>query len=106
MNAFKIVECSETNTYMVGLEDYIYNIIGGKFYASGSYNVFASRILGFTYPDYLRYVRDNYNAVLKGREGYSYAIYKNRNDCYDIVKVLNKAWSKVEGIISNRLKEE
>lgn len=93
MNAFKVVECSEPNTYMVGLEDAIY-VIGQC--GSGSYNIFAARVLGFTYPDYLRYVRDNFNATLKGREGYSYAVYKSRNDCYDIVKLLNKYWKQIE----------
>lgn len=104
MNAFKVVECSEPNTYMVGLEDFIYSI--GQFGESGSYNIFAARVLGFTYPDYLRYVRDNFNAALKGREGYSYAVYKNRNDCYDIVKLLNKYWKQIEEKFNNKIMRE
>ena len=93
MKAFKVKETCSDNEYMVGLEDSVYELIGKT---SGSFNLIAARILGFTYPDYLRYVRDNFNAELRGRQGYSYAIYKNKNDCTGIVKILNDAWKEVE----------
>ena len=103
MRAFKITDGVDNNTYMVGLEDWIYDLIT-PYHKGGSYNIVAARVLGFSYPDYLRYVKDNYNATLRGPVGYSYAIYKNRNDCYDIVKELNKAWEKVEKILIEKLR--
>lgn len=102
MRAFKITDGIDDNTYMVGLEDNIYDLIT-PYYLNGSYNIVAARVLGFSYPDYLRFVRDNYNATLKGNAGYSYAIYKNRNDCYDIVKLLNEFWNKIEKDLKEKL---
>lgn len=102
MKAFKITETCNENEYMVGLEDFVYKLIG-KQSGSFSFNIVAARVLGFSYPEYLKYVRDNYNATIRGRAGYSYAFYKNRNDCYDIVKVLNTAWSKIEEVLVKKL---
>lgn len=65
-------------------------------YMHGSYNVLAARLLGLTYPDYLRYVRKNYNAELHGRTGYSYCTFKNKADAVKLIMQLNKEWSKVE----------
>lgn len=102
MRAFKVTEACTENEYMVGLEDSIYQLIGKQ---SGSFNIVAARILGFTYPDYLRYVRQNHNATLKGKQGYSYAIYKDRKDCVAVVTLLNDAWRKVETAIINKFNE-
>ena len=55
MKAFKVTEACTENEYMVGLDDYIYQLIGKQ---SGSFNIVAARVLDFTYPDYLRYVRN------------------------------------------------
>lgn len=102
MNIFKVSEAMDSNTYMVGIEDTFYNIIL-PYRQKGSYNVIAARVLGFSYPDYLRYVRDNYNALLKGKEGYSYAYYKNKEDCHRIVVELNKMWELYEDKILKKL---
>lgn len=102
MRAFKVTETCTENEYMVGLEDSIYQLIGKQ---SGSFNIVTARILGFTYPDYLRYVRQNHNATLKGKQGYSYAIYKDRKDCVAVVTLLNDAWRKVEAAIVSKFNE-
>lgn len=105
MKAFKVTDGVDNDTYMVGLEDEIYKLIT-PYYLNGSYNIIEARVLGFSYPNYLRFVRDNYNATLKGNAGYSYAIYKNRNDCYDIVKLLNAFWEKIEKDLVKKLTED
>lgn len=102
MRAFKVGETCNEGEYMVRLEDSMYELMGKQ---SGSFNIMAARILGFTYPDYLRYVRQNHNATLKGKEGYSYAIYKDRKDCVAVVTLLNDAWRKVETIVVNKFNE-
>lgn len=102
MKAFKVTETCTENEYMVGLDDYIYQLIGKQ---SGSFNIVAARILGFSYPDYLRYVRQNHNATLKGKEGYSYAIYKDRKDCVAVVTLLNDVWRRVEAVIVSKFNE-
>ena len=102
MRAFKVTDACTENEYMVGLEDSIYKLIGKQ---SGSFNIVAARILGFTYPDYLRYVRQNHNATLKSKQGYYNEIYKDRKDCVAVVTLLNDAWRKVETAIVNKFNE-
>ena len=103
MKAFKVTETCTENEYMVGLDDYIYQLIGKQ---SGSFNIVAARVLDFTYPDYLRYVRQNYNATLKGKKGYSYAVYKDRKDCVAVVTLLNDAWKKIEKAMVDKMEDK
>lgn len=102
MRAFKVGETCCEGEYMVRLEDSMYELMGKQ---SGSFNILAARLLDFTYPDYLRYVRQNHNAVLKGKRGYSYAIYKDKKDCTDVVTLLNDVWEKVEAAIVSKFNE-
>ena len=103
MKAFKVTETCTENEYMVGLDDYIYQLIGKQ---SGSFNIVAARVLDFTYPDYLRYVRQNYNATLKGKKGYSYAVYKDRKDCVAVVTLLNDTWKKIEKAMVDKMEDK
>lgn len=102
MIAFYINEDFEENTWSVGLTKELYDLIT-PYYLCGSYNIIPARILGFSFPDYLRYVRDNFNATLRGREGYSVAFYKNKEDCKNIVNLLNKEWWKIEKELVEKL---
>lgn len=102
MRAFKVEETCNEGEYMVRLTDEMFSLMGCQ---SGSFNIVAARILGFSYPDYLRYVRQNHNAILKGKDGYSYAIYKDRKDCVAVVTLLNDAWRKMEAAIISKMNE-
>lgn len=103
MKAFKVTETCTENEYMVGLDDHTYQLIGKQ---SGSFNIVAARVLDFTYPDYLRYVRQNYNATLKGKKGYSYAVYKDRKDCVAVVTLLNDTWKKIEKAMVDKMEDK
>lgn len=104
MSIFQVKEGMNEGTWMVGLTDAGYKMIT-PYCPSGSYNIVAARVLGLSYPDYLRFVRQNYSATLRGREGYSYAIYKNRKDCVAVVTLLNDTWRKVEAVIISKMNE-
>lgn len=58
------------------------------FYFRSSYGVVCARLLGFTFPDFLRYCGAQ-GATLKCREGYSYAIWKNKEDCQRVCNLIN-----------------
>lgn len=62
----------------------------------GSMGVIEARLLGFSYPDYLKYCRANYNGILRGHEGYSYCVFKDKKDCLKLCGLLNKEWDKVK----------
>ena len=70
-----------------------HDLIGQK--EQGSYNVIAARLFGLTYPNFLRYAREKYNATITGRGGYSYLTFKNSADCDRLVKELNRRWDLV-----------
>lgn len=75
----------------------------GRIVECGSYNILPARLMGFTYVQYLKYCVANFNAVLCGREGYSYCLYKTKADCHKACVVINKYWRKfIEGIGETR----
>ena len=67
-------------------------------YFTSSYHVVASRILGFSYPDYLRYCR-SHGAALRGKQGYSFPVWIDKNECQKICNLLNKEWDKLKSLI-------
>lgn len=90
MKGFTITETSfAPNMWRVDFlgHDLIGNIL------SGTYNAIAARLFGLTYPEYLRYVRENYNATIIGKKGYPFAAFKNAGDCNRLVKELNDRWA-------------
>ena len=103
MRAFTVSETCNEGEYMVKLTDEMFSLMGCQ---SGSFNIVAARVLDFTYPDYLRYVRQNHNATLKGKKGYSYAVYKDRKDCVTVVTLLNDAWKKVEKAMVDKMEDK
>lgn len=71
-----------------------HDIIGPR-EKNGTFNAIAARLFGLSYPNYLRYVREKYNATIVGREGYSVAIFNNSSDCDKLVRELNRRWDIV-----------
>lgn len=59
---------------------------------AGTYNAVMARLMGLTYPNFLRYARDNFDAILVGNTGYSYLIFNNKANCDRLVKELNRRW--------------
>ena len=58
---------------------------------NSNYHILCARVLGFTYPDYLRFCICN-GAHLKGREGYCYPVFKDKKDAQKIAKLCNEYW--------------
>lgn len=69
-------------------QDYV-----GNLSYNSSYNVIMARLFNLTYPDFLRYCRDNYGAVLVGKEGFTYMVFYDEKKCDALVKELNKRWN-------------
>ena len=84
------------NMWMISIDiDKIeFNGEGIAWYFTSSYNVIAARLTGFDYADWLRYCRGN-GATIRGREGYSRAVWKDKKDCQKICDMLNREIEKV-----------
>lgn len=96
MKPFTVLDHYEEGFYMVFFEHP--DFMGGNF--GGSYHIIASRILGLTYPNYLRYMRDKFGGEIRGREGYSTVIFKDQGKALIAAQELNKAWQSVEKALS------
>ena len=67
---------------------------------SGSYDVFIARLLGLSYPDYLRWARDRLGAELIGKnKKYVTVLFDNNETVQTLVKILNL---RLEFIINER----
>ena len=92
MKPFELYEGYEDGTYMIM---FIHDTFMGG-YNGGSYSIIGARVLGLSYANYLRYMRDTYGAEVRGREGYSYLIFKDQGKCLMAIQELNKNWQKIE----------
>lgn len=62
---------------------------------SGSYNLFAARVMGLNYGDYLRFIRQEYNATLKGQKGLITAFFLDKKDAVALSKYLNARLNEI-----------
>lgn len=89
MKYFKVDNASyNKGYYTVTGTDSFYNYFK---WTDGSYKVFYARIMGLTYPSYLRMVRNNFSAELSGK-GHKYpsAYFKNKDDAERLASTLDK----------------
>lgn len=62
---------------------------------SSSYHVLGARLLGLSYPDYLKYCQSK-GAKLRGRKGYCYPVWDKAADkkgMQEIIRQLNTNWN-------------
>lgn len=99
MKPFSVSETYQEGIFMIGFDNE--KFFGGE--ASGSYHIIGARILGLTYANYLRYLRDKFDAELRGREGYSYPVFKSKESCKRAVNHLNDIWGTIERTLEDKL---
>ena len=97
MKPFELYEGYEDGTYMIV---FIHDTFMGG-YNGGSYSIIGARVLGLSYPNYLRYMRDTYVGEIRGREGYSYLVFKDQGKCLMAIKELNKYWVEIENALQS-----
>lgn len=68
------------------------------FCCKSSYHVIGARLLGLSYPDYLRYCR-TLGAELRGVQGYSFPVWKTSAGTEKLISQLKGELKKMEGII-------
>lgn len=94
MDRFYVGKALESEIYVIyfdtslveKLPDFVYH---------GSYHVIAARVLGYSYVEYLKFCSVN-GAILRGREGYTYPVYKDKEDATKVCQILNENWVEVE----------
>lgn len=100
MNFFTKETCD--GRYMIGIDcKELYS-----FCTAGSYNIVGSRVLGLSYPDYLRYLRTNHGATLKGKVGFTYAVWNTEEECKKAVDDLNSHLEPIKKQLIKQLEEK
>lgn len=56
----------------------------------GSFNVLNARLMGLTFPDYLRYISAKYNAHIIGKTIYPIIYFENEQDAKNLANELDK----------------
>lgn len=92
MIGFKTVKTSDDKYWMINFSGH--DELGDLSNFTSSYHVLDARLLGLSYPDYLRYSQANH-AKLRGRHGYSYPVWQNQKDAQIMCDKLNKEWNKL-----------
>ena len=95
MKAFYVDSMPTIGKYKIGLCDETYKIINTCI--CGSYNILAARVFGLSYADYLRMIRENYGATLKGKEGYITYTFTVKENAIKLEKELNRRWNIILG---------
>ena len=80
----------DSNGYAITMEEDCLKNLGGMKLPLSSVHFFPCKLLGLSYPDYLRYCRSKYNARLVGKRGiYTYPVFDDKKDCDKLIKILN-----------------
>lgn len=87
------VKCFDLELSMAMPHKYVIVPVHENFYLThteGSFNVIAARVLGLSFPDYLRLCRDEFGAELVGKGTlYPVAYFNKTKELREFVKILN-----------------
>ena len=98
MKAFETFEAAgEQNRYSATLTNSCFFEYFNGVSIVGSWLVLYARLFNLSYPDFLRMVRDKYNATLFGKIGYIAFYFLKREDCDKFVKECNKRFKEWTG---------
>lgn len=102
MYRFYVEETYEPNIYSIYFDTSSVEKLPNFCYHS-SLHVVAARVLGYSYIEYLKFCSVN-GATLRGREGYTYPVYKNKEDAIKVCQILNENWIEVEEYLKEVIK--
>jgi len=85
MTFFKKSSIPNTKSYLITVESDKLGLVPTR----GSYNVICARLMGLSYPDYLRMCRDIYGATLHGKGLYITARFPNGKKLDHLIEELN-----------------
>lgn len=86
-------EMCQEGHWMVAMDDIDW-VRDNEIIYRGSFQVVAARILGLSYPDYLKFLQAN-GGILKGKTGHPYAYFKDKAAAQRICNLLNKYWGEL-----------
>lgn len=96
--SFNVGKTADDKYWMIRfeIEDEIAN--KEEFEFKSSYHVLGARLLGLTYPNYLKFCSSK-GATFRGKTGYTYPVWKEEKNCKEVCTLLNREWNKVKKIL-------
>ena len=101
MKAFEVRNTCDLENWMIGLTMEFHEKCPDLI-CRQSYLIFAAKLLGLTYADYLRYCVQCGGAV-KGRNAFPVAYFKDKKIAERICLLINKEWDKFYEVYSQSL---
>lgn len=77
-----------SNKYFITMGDDVREYFRGV----RTYAIASARVLGLTYPEYLRFARDQYHGTIIGKTGFPVVYFENKIDAINLQVLLNKYW--------------
>ena len=83
----------DSGNYIIKISDDVYKKIP---HCESSYNVLYCRLLGLSYADGFRFIRDNFNGKIHQKNGiYCNITFEKEADCRGFCDLLSERWSKL-----------
>lgn len=94
MTAFEVFEAPGESRYAATLTNACFFDFFKGVSITGTWIVLYARLFNLSYPEFLRMIRDKYNAILFGKIGYIAFYFSKREDCAKFVKDANKKFKE------------
>ena len=92
MNAFVVRESCDLSNYMLTLADDFFQKCPDLTIPQSAL-ILAARLLGLSYPDYLRFCISKGGTII-GRTGFPHIIFKDNKNAEAICSLINAEWTK------------
>ena len=96
MKGFK-VDTSANDKYFIVFDGYA--ALPETLPYTSSYLLLQARLLGLSYPDYLRFCQSK-GGKLKGKTGYTIVLWEDKKQCQEVCNLIEKEWQKLIKMIS------
>lgn len=94
MKAFSIISNCTEEYFLINFNGFNSLLPNEDYCYKSSYQVLNARLLGLSYPSYLRFCQSK-GAKLHGRDGYAYPTWKNKKECQEVCNMIEKEWQKL-----------
>lgn len=95
---FEIQETCSSNQYVFHISCDFFNEYPNLI-CKNSYLVFAARLLGLSYVDFLKYCSDCGGTII-GKNTFPHPVFDNKRDGEKICEILNTTWGEIEKELS------
>ena len=91
MKAYVVREDNDLKNYIIGLHEDFFELYPAV-RVPRSYGILAAHVIGFSYPDYIRYCA-THGGTIRKRGTFLYPVFKSKTDAEKICAIINTCWT-------------